>query len=284
MICNPSYDSFDSIPEALRDEFEQVDGKWSLKPDAIPGVGAHFNKALADNEKKAVGQVKTRNERIKALEAEVAAVEEQRDAAKDELITYKQPGAKVLSKEDAENFDSYIKLGTPKDIEAKITKATQLESEVTGLKTSQTFTEIATKAKLNPEVLTDWVGSAEIDGVDFYMKSITAKDPKTGKDETQEVPYVRYDADEGGKKITREKELLEFAKEKMPAWKYQALTNATPAAEPQKKQNGGVQMPNLGSAASAAAAPTDSTARPVDRYNAERAAKASPFAPRTPAK
>lgn len=277
MICQAIYDNLESIPEALRDEFEQVDGKWRLKETAVPGVGPLFNAALAANEKKAVGQVKTRNERIQALEAEKTVLETERDDARDELSTYKMPGGRVLSKEDAELFDSYTKLGTPKDLETKLGEFETLQTTVTNLERSTTVAAIAAKANVNAEVLTDWAGTPEAQGVEFFLKTVTTKE--AGKDVTNEVPFARYEKDEAGKKITVEENLMEFAKTRMPEWKFNALT-AVVADDKDKNKTAttGVRLPALGSAA-APAAPAKDGERPVDRFNAARSAGNNPLRP-----
>ena len=115
MICESQYDSLEAIPETLRGEFEQINGKWQLKQSAIPGVGPLFNSALAANEARAVGQVKTRNEKIRGLE-------EENNQLKDKLSVLDSPGNKVLSKADADTFDTYTALGTPTEIQKKLEK------------------------------------------------------------------------------------------------------------------------------------------------------------------
>lgn len=282
MICNATYESMEAIPEALRDEFEQVNGKWQLKASAIPGVGPLFNSALAANESKAVGQVKTRNEKIRVLE-------EENNSLKDKLSVLDSPGNKVLSKADANTFDAYAALGTPTEIKAKLEKLPELEGKVTQFETADSLVKV-TKAnglgdvKLNPEVLTDWLRDPANNGITAFVKTEERTDTKGAK-VSVEVPYVRVETLEDGKTKVSEKELLTFAKEKMPDWKYTALvagsvedTNGKKAPAP--ANTNGVRVPDLGSARQEPGAETGAE-RPVDRFNKQRQAKPSPFAAKT---
>jgi hypothetical protein len=281
MICQATYESLESIPEALRDEFQQVNGKWQLKDSAIPGVGPLFNSALAANEQKAVGQVKTRNEKIKALEEEL-------NLANDKLAVLDTPGNKVLSKADAETFEAYTKLGTPTEITSKLQNQTELEKKVTTFETGQALSKVTTAnglgdVKLNPEVLTDWLASDASKGIKAFVKTVESTDSKGAK-VSVEVPYVRIEKTVDGKIEVTEKELLPFAKETLADWKYAALTSGASATadtangkgKPIKQAGGaGVKIPDLGSASRT---PTEGDKkRPVDVFNEQRAAKPNAF-------
>lgn len=274
MICQATYDSLDVIPDTLRDEFHQVNGKWQLKDTAVPGVGQLFNAALAANETKAVDQVKKRNETIRQLQ-------EENNGLKDKLSVLDTPGNKVLSKEDATLFDNYIKMGTPKEVETKLTEHGQLTQKVSRFEATETLGKIAKAGvKINPDVLADWAMSAEAEGVKFFVKSVEQPDGKGGKI-TVEVPYARIEKKNGDQVEVSERELLPFAKESLPEWKYAALTvgiDTKPvigSVQP-PKVNTGVRVPDLGSAS----APADNSGgkkRPVDRFNEEREGKPNPF-------
>lgn len=282
MICNATYDSFDAIPEALRPEFEQVNGKWQLKADAIPGVGPLFNAGLAANEQRAVGQAKAQRDKAKALQEEL-------DRANDKLSILDSPGNRVLSKADADTFDALVALGTPTEIKAKLDKLPELEAEVSKFATEKTLVEV-TKAdglgdvKLNPEVLADFLASPDNKGVSVFTKKEERTDSKGAK-VSVEVPYVRMETDDNGKTKVSETELLTFAKERMPEWKYAALTAAGPTdngnRQPAPDTKSQHRVPNLGSAREEPKG-GDSAKRPVDKYNEARANKPNPFASKTP--
>lgn len=278
MICQATYDSLEAIPEALRDEFHQVNGRWELKADAIPGVGPLFNKALAANEQKAVGQVKTRNERIRALE-------EENNSLKDRIATVDIPGAKILSPEDAKTFDALVALGTPKEIKEKLDKLPELEGQVAKVEMAKSIGEVAAAGGINTDVLTDWAMSSEASHLKFFTKTVEQSDTKGVKTEVQ-VPYVRIEKSEGGKTKVEEKELLPFAKEALPEWKYAALTAVPEAGKVQSPARptgpAGVKIPDLGSARKASEAGANRK-RPVEIANEQRAARPSPFAPKAAA-
>lgn len=282
MICQASYDSLEAIPEALREEFVQINGKWQLKETAIPGVGQLFNSALAANERKAVDQVKKRNEKIVELT-------EENNTLKDKLAVIDTPGSKQLSKEDAESFDKYTKLGTPKEIETKLTQYTELSEKVTKFETTETLSKIATATNgLNADVLSDWATSKEAEGLSFFVKSVEQTDAK-GNKTTSDVPFVRIEKNEGGKIQVSERELLPFAKEMLPDWKYAALTTASTNGNG-KANNApvntgvpnGVKLPDLGSSRNAPDKDS-SKKKPIDIFNEQRDARPNPFAkPVTP--
>ncbi len=274
MICEATYASLDAIPDALRDEFEQVGGKWQLKATAIPGVGPLFNAALAANEQKAVGQVKTRNAKIKELENEVLDLQ-------NKLAVVDIPGHKVLSKEDSDLFDKYAKLGTPAELEAKLTEAKAALEKAQKFEITEALGKVAGAATgINAEVLSDWAMANP--NLRFFTKSVEQTDAK-GNKVTVEVPYVEISEEkEAGKTSLTTKELLPFAKESLPEWKYNALVTApdgkkVTAPTAAAPAVGGVRLPDLGSSQTA---PTGTTTKekPVDTFNKQRDARPSPFA------
>lgn len=278
MICNATYDSLDAIPEALRDEFHQVDGKWKLKDSAIPGVGPLFNAALYANEQKAVRQAQDRQTKIKALEEDV-------NRLNDRLAVIDSPGSKSLSKDDADLWEQYNKLGTPKEISTKLTNLTDLQSKVEKFEISEGLAKITSTLQVNPEVLNDWATSSEGKGLTFFVKEVESTDAK-GVKTMVATPYVRIETpDDKGKTHVQEKELLGHAKEVLPAWKYDALVTVadangkgkptSPGAPAPAPAKPGVRLPDLNSSAQPPA--SDEKKRPVDSFNERRAAKANPF-------
>lgn len=271
MICQATYDSLDAIPEALRDEFEQVKGKWQLKVDAIPGVGPLFNSGLAANEQKAVDQAKRHRDKAKELQLLL-------DEAQDKLSAIDTPGHKILSGEDAKLFDSYVALGTPKEIETKLTDYESTSTKVRALETKETMSKISESAGLNAEVLTDWATSSEGTGLSFFTRSVEQTDAK-GVKTTVDAPFVKIEKVVDGKTQVEEKELLPFAKETLPTWKYEALTSAA-VKDPKgsvSQNTSGVRLPNLGSVSKAPEPKAEAT-RAVDKFNKQRADKPNPFA------
>lgn len=277
MICNAVYDSFDEIPEALRGEFENRNGKYQLKSDAIPGVGPLFNPALAANEQKAVDQAKRKGARIKELEAEIAELTSK-------MALMDEPGAQILSKADGEVFAKYTALGSVKELETMKDELAVLRSETETFKLKESLATLAKDGSLNPEVLTDWATSADGKGLTFFTKTVETEDK--GVKVSKEVPYVKIETvGDNGKVSVTEKELLPFAKEKLPEWKFNALTTVNgkktevrsqvPASAP------GVKLPDFGSAAATSGG--EPATRPVDRFNQQRSAAPNPFAPKTQA-
>ena len=269
MICSAEYDSFDAIPEAFRPDFENKDGKWKMKPDAIPGAAAVFQPALYANEQRAVGQVKTRNTRIQELESEV-------ELLKNSQATQNEPGAVVLNAKDAATWNELSTMGTPKELKAKLTRAQELEMAERERQIADGAAAV-TAAGLNSEPLADWAKVNQ--GHTFSVKE-TAVDGKPVK-----VAMVKVEAEVDGKIKVEEHELLTYAKDKMPGYMYDALTTAPdgtkqkPAPQAQQQSGGGVRMPNMGKSAAADEGRPKADKKPVENFNEARAAKPNPFMP-----
>lgn len=272
MICQATYESLEAIPEALRDEFEQKNGKWQLKESAIPGVGPLFNAAVAANAQKAVDQVKVRNQRITDLETENLSL-------KEKLAVLDNPGHRALSKEDADAFDRYAKLGTPKEVESRISRLSELEEKVRHVELKEKIQKVATalpEVKLDPEVLSDWASGPEGAGLEFFVKEASVTDDK-GKKVTREVPFVKVEKKEGGKVEVTEHELLTYAKANLPEWKYNALLSGGQASQAPQPRAPGVRMPDLGSTKQSPGAEPQKE-KAIDKFNKQRAGRPNPFA------
>lgn len=275
MICQATYDSLDAIPEALRDEFEQKGSKWQLKDSAIPGVGPLFNKALAANSEKQLGQLETKKSRIRELEEELST-------KNDRLAAIDSPGSQVLSGDDAKNWSEYTKLGTPSEIKTKLAEHAVQLAKITEFETGAAVTKAvdSLKDQINPEVLTDWLTSKEGEGVEVFVKTVEQTDAKNNKVQV-EVPWVKIEkkGDDGKVKVS-EQELLTFAKETLPDWKYKALTtvDGDTKAKPKTVTQpvSGVKLPDLGSTQKTPS--PDEKKRPVDTFNQQRDSKPNPFA------
>lgn len=276
MICQSSYNSYDEIPEALRGEFEQKGAKWVLKADAIPGVGALFNPALYENEQRAITQAKNRKEEVDRLTLRNQELERQVGAAH-------APGSVVLGPDDAKLWNEYTPLGTPKDLKKMKARNEELEIKVGTAEMAEQIQKVVKDTGLNHEVLADWAGGPDGKGHSFFTKDVTQN--IQGKDTVVKVPFVKVETERNGKIEVTEHELLPYAKEKLPEWKYAALTakpdgkgGAQPAATAAPAATNGVRLPVLGSAANKTTPGGGGDKRPVDKFNEERASRPSPFA------
>lgn len=269
MICQSTYDNLEAVPENLRDEFHQVNGKWVLKDSAIPGVGALFNAALAKNSERQLGQLATARQRITDLEGEL-------NTTQDRLSVLDTPGTRTLSKEDSAAFDEYVKFGTPADLKKKLVETDTLREKVTKFETSESLTQlVAANGSINAEVLSDWATSKEGEGLTFFVKSV---EQDNGKGKVMvDVPFVKIEKLVDGKTQVSEKELLPFAKESLPEWKYAALTTVAGERKEEPRKQPGVRVPNLGSVSKAPAGGEKDKERPVDKFNKQRGEKANPF-------
>lgn len=258
MICEAVYNSFDEIPDTFKSEFESVNGKWQLKETAIPGVGPLFNAALDANAKKAVEQVKRRNQRIKDLEAEL-------DSANTKLELVDIPGATVLNPDDAKLFEEYTKLGSVKDLQEKLEKFADLENQSKEFTLKESIKTISEKTGLNYDVLIDWALLAK--DVEFTSKEVQ----ENGKQIIKPLVKLSSKNDKGEISVT-EIDLLEHAKKELPDWKFTALTETSKVTE-----KPGVKIPVLHSSTTDQANNNEPEST-AEKFNKRRAAAApNPF-------
>jgi hypothetical protein len=270
-ICQAWYDSLEAIPEALRDEFEQSGARWRLKADAIPGASELLNPGLAANRDRALTQYTNEQQKSQRLEADLSQ-------AQTELNNIRQPGAVVLSGDDAKAWEAYTKLGTPKELKKIAEELPELKARVEGQALTQSLQEIAETTGLNHEVLSEWATGKKGEGVTFLTK-----DGEGGA----KVPYVKIEAKgDDGKVTVQEHELTAYAEEHLPGWMFTALTTAedgkTVERQAAQQKPMGVLLPNLGKA-TGKPAPAEKKERPADRFQKQRDAVPSPFAPKAPA-
>lgn len=270
MIVQSVYDSVDQIPPEYKDEFEFKNGKWQLKADAIPGVGDLFNAGIVANRDRALDQLKAKNTEIQNLNEQLKEAQSKANSAI-------PAGAVVLQGDDAKAWNEYQALGTPKDLKKVVKEVQTLTEKVRTAELTQSLESVAKAAGLNHGVLSDWA-THPIDGKGI---SFLTKKEKNDKGEDIEVAYVKVETPIDGnpnKTEVKEHKLLDFAKEKLPDWKFDALTKVEGHKAETKAT--GVVMPNLGKANRDGVKPTGSEEkRAVDKFNAERAQVPNPFTP-----
>lgn len=300
-FCNVTYPSFDAIPEFARNDFEQqTDGSWKMKQDAITGAAEHFNAGLAANRDRALQQLKDAN-------TARDAANQRANAAESSLANITGNGGRIISKEDAEAFENYRKLGDWKTVQAKIEKADTTERELVSLKGEKGNKEFAEKAGLNFQPLNDWLSRPPA-GVtyepftrDMEREVEEVQNGQTVKvKKTVPVAFLKKTVDNNGTKTQSEVELLTEAKSALPDYIYTALTAKSSGdqqggAQDQNNNGGGgsttaqpatngVVLPMLGGGASNGAQPTggvnNANLPPAQRFQAERDAAPNPFAPK----
>lgn len=270
MLFKAVYDSLDQVPPEYKEHFESKNGKWQLKEDAIEGVGDLFNAGIAANRDKALDQLKARNTEVTSLTAQLKDAESKANSAI-------PAGAVVLQGDDAKAWTKYQTLGTPKDVEKIVKENSTLNEKVRNIELTSSLESVAKAANLNHGVLSDWATHpSDGKGISFLTKK-----EKNDKNEDIEVAYVKVETPVDGqpnKLEVKEHKLIDFAKEKLPEWKFTALT----AVEGQKpaQQRSGVTFPNLGKANKEGTKPTGGeTTKAVEKFNAERAQTPNPFMP-----
>lgn len=279
MICQATYDSLEAIPEALRGEFESKDGKWVLKADAIPGVGPLFNPGLEANRNQIRGELVQEKAKVTDLTTRL-------NQAQEELAKSRQPGGRVLSPDDAKTFDEYTKLGAVKDVKQKVTGFEDLKKKVDAAELKDAIVKVAKEAGLNEEVLSDWASHpTEGEGLSFFVKDVTEKDPKTGQDVVVKRGFVKKSVKKGEEVETSEHPIEDIAKERLPEFKQTALfTDASGNGDKRPAPSGGpvirkpgVRVPDASSAGGGGTSGDSGNKRPVDRFNEERSKAPSPF-------
>ncbi len=234
MICQPTYNSLEEIPENLREEFELSKGVYKLKASAIPGVDKLFNEGLVENARRAVEQAKNRRDKIKELEK----INEDLEA---KLALTEDPGGEILDKQAAEQWKRYSALGTPDEFEKLKSSYASLESEVKVARLKETVEKISKESKLNPDVLMDWV--KESPNISFIRKEV--KVTEKGKESIVSEPWARVETTSPDGKVTvEEKPLLDAAKASLADWKFAVLTKPSEGKPPQASPSG-VRLPSF---------------------------------------
>lgn len=280
MICQSSYDSFEAIPEAMRGDFENKNGKWVMKLDAIPGAAELLNPGLAANRDRALTQYTNEQTRAAGLETQLAQ-------ATAELNNIKSPGSRILGGDDAKAYDGYVALGSLKDVKKIVDDHPKLVAQVEGAAKETTIQKVAAETGVNPEVLKDWANMESAKNLEFYAKEVEIDDPAGGKDKVKvKQLYAKKSSVVDGKTEITDHSFDELTSN-IPSYMKEALTKVeTAEGETTNGQsaivaNKGVQIPNLGSTRTTPVKTDDK--KPVDTFNKARESKVNPLLPSAPA-
>ena len=254
MICLPEYDSYEAIPEQFRPEFEESGDKWKLKSSAIPGVGELFNDGLVSNMRKAISQAKSRKAKIDELEGMLGSLTSELEAER---------GAQQHLSQDSETLKKYTAFGTPGEVQSQLAELETLRGLKKELDVHKTMSEFD---YLNADVLMDWVKQEP--GLEFFTK-VVEETNGSGKKAVSK-PFVRFETTSNGKATLVEKDLLDYAKEQLPAWKVEALLKK------EKEKAVAVSMPDFRT--QTIRVPSTDT-KPVDTFNSRRNGVQNPFMP-----
>jgi hypothetical protein len=238
-----SYMSEADIPAEDKHLYKQVGGKWVFDTElfdedeienlVVPGLTSNKSKL---KEEKTNSQTALREEKEKTQQLQA------------ELDKIQKPGTKVLSKEEAEQFEEYQKLGPAKDIDAKLKKSEENEKRVKEIEAEKEDDKIISEAKVDKQAFNDFK-KLHGEGLKFVTKEIEEQDPKNAKNKIKRTALmVQYDEKDGNTVKSREKELSEYAKEKNVS---QYLVDAIFATEVKGQQPNnqqrkiGVHVPSL---------------------------------------
>ncbi len=294
-FCDVTYPSFDKIPDFARADFEQAaDGTWRMKQDAITGAAEHFNAGLAANR----DRFKQQKE---AAEAARDAANTRANTAESSLANITGNGGRIISKEDAEAFENYRKLGDWKTLETQLNQAKTDSLELQNLKGEKGNKELAEKAGLNYQPINDWLTRPTEAGVSYepFTKDVEREVEEIQNGQTVKVKktvpvaFLRKTVDNNGTKTQSEVELLVEAKEKLPVYQYEAIiakqADNQNGAVNQTGDNGGGQstqssvvLPMLGggSGGNGGSGGIQQPTTPAAKFQAERDAVPNPFAPK----
>lgn len=275
-ICQATYDSLEAIPEALRGEFENKNGKWVIKADAVPGAAEVLNPGLAANRDRALDQYTREQQRATKLEGDLAQ-------AQSELNNMRAPGSRILGSDDAKAYDGYVALGSVKDVKKIVDEHPKLVAQVEGVKLEGSLQKIAEEAGINFEVLKDWAKMDSAKNLEFFTKEVEIDNPdKAGeKIKVKQLAAKRSDEVNGKTEITEVS--FDDLASALPSYMKDALTKTETGDESDKgksaiQQGKGVRIPNLSSTQNTTTA-KDTDKRPVDQFNKEREAKVNPLMP-----
>lgn len=283
MLLQAIYDSFESIPEFARAEYEQKNGKWHLKQDAIQGGAEHLNPGLAAN------RDALRTEKETAAQRATAA-EQRANQAEAELSRYKSPGTVILSAEDAKSWKAYTELGDIKTVKAMVSEYPTLKGQITQAEKEKALQAAAQAAGVSFDVLNDQLKMPGREKLKVVVKDMTTQNaqgqPQTVKQAFMVVPTQA----EGGAIQLTEQPLIEYAKNNWPSYVVSALQaqQQTPAqpqptlpintAQPIVNPPAVPAVPPTGPSPTAPLNPADPYAL-AQKFNAARDTRPNPLNP-----
>lgn len=284
MLLQAIYDSFDAIPEFARAEYEQKNGKWALKQDAIQGGGEHLNSGLAAN------RDALRAEKEQA-QARAQQAEQRAQTAEAEVSRLKSPGTFILSADDKKSFDAYVALGDVKTVKAKIEEHGTLKARVTQIEKSEALRAVADAAKVNFDVLNDQLAMPGRENLSVAVEDVAGKDA-AGKDVVAKQAFMLVNVTENGVIKQNKFPLADYVKTNWPGYVAEAL--AKPAQANQQsyiQQNGQPVISPTPVMTFPPVAPSNQQQQPAfdplkiaEQFNAQRNARPNPLDPAPAAK
>lgn len=233
MICKAVYDTEAEVPAQFKADFQQrADGKWVMKEDAVPGAAELLNPGLAANRDRALQQKATAE--TKAATAEAQAAEATR-----ELERVRTPGGKVLTPEEAKEWEKFAGLGVKAKDAEKIIKTDfpRLQAAEQLRTRQQAWAKAATElapfgVNLNLEALSDLMTHPQRgEGLELESRPVEIDNPNGAGKITVNLPHIIQRVPVAGKEGEFELKptfLLDFAAGNWPAWAVTALTSGAP--------------------------------------------------------
>jgi hypothetical protein len=129
---------------------------------------------------------------LRAMSLRALAAEDEREAARRERDAGKLPdGAKVITKEEVAALAKLQVYGTPDEIEKKLKRGAELETEMATTKVKASAREAATAAGLDPEAFEQYALDKKLP-IEMRDTVVTTN----GKRATVKLPYVRKPEDD----------------------------------------------------------------------------------------
>lgn len=284
MLLQAIYDSFEAIPEFARAEYEQKNGKWALKQDAIQGGGEHLNSGLAANR----DALRTEKEQA---QARAQQAEQRAQTAEAEVSRLKSPGTFILSGDDKKSFDAYVALGDVKTVKAKIEEHGALKARVTQIEKSESLRAVADAAKVNFDVLNDQLAMPGRENLSVAVEDVTVKDA-AGKDVLTKQAVMLVNVTENGVVKQNKFALADYVKTNWPGYVAEALAkpaqagNQTPSPQPGQpviSANPIITFPVVASS-NQQQQPAFDPQKIAEQFNAQRNARPNPLDPAPAAK
>lgn len=284
MLLQAIYDSFEAIPEFARAEYEQKNGKWALKQDAIQGGAEHLNSGLAANR----DALRTEKEQ---LQARAQQADHRAQTAEAEVSRLKSPGTFILSADDKKSFDAYVALGDVKTVKAKIEEHGTLKVRVSQIEKSEALRAVADAAKVNFDVLNDQLAMPGRENLSVAVEDVTVKDA-AGKDVLTKQAVMLVNVTENGVLKQNKFPLADYVKANWPGYVAEALAKPAQIAgqtpNPQAGQPVISPSPMMTFPVVAQSAQNQQPAfdpnKIAEQFNAQRNARPNPLEPAQAAK
>jgi len=269
------YASEDEIPQFARDNklYVNRNGRWEFDHGEFESLEDLTSPGLASN------RDALKNEKL-GLQDAITAEKKRADEAEAELRKVQKPGTKIISSDEVTQLEDYQKLGSVKDLEKLKGEHAEYATKIQNIDSEKDVRKLCDDAKLNFDVVNDFVTSNRGKGVKIIVKDVKHKDDK-GKEQLVKKAFVTVEEDAGnGRFKTNEFELKEYAEKNLPGYVAKAMfeTGTEDDKQTTTTTTTSPRLPNLsGGKARTEDTTSQDAATRAEQFNKQRSTRSLPW-------